>query len=429
MDVILAIPLVLRLACLFCAGLAVGSLLNLGIYRLAWQPRSISPWSAAPKGSPPRRPRDRIPLVGWWGLRRETPLHGRGFWIRAMVVELATGLAFAGLYLWEVHYLALYSFVGNAAPPAAAMLAANFMAVVHAQYSAHILLVSLMIVASLIDLDDQTIPDALTIPGTLAGLALATAYPWSLLPAETWLVGNARAVEFLTLTSPDPWPDELGGLPRVWPLLMGLGCWTLWCGGIMPRRWNTRRGWIIAARVFWHRLWMERITYLIALMWLAGAAVITLVAWRASIAHWAATLTALVGMAAAGGIIWIVRVIGATTLGREAMGFGDVMLMSMIGTLIGWQGSLVVFFVAPFLALVSGLVQWTLHRGHEIPYGPYLCLATLFVILKWGKIWDWGYDIFAMGGLLAVLLAVCFAMMAAMLWVYRVLRELLSGSG
>ena len=35
-----------------------------------------------------------------------------------MVVELATGLAFAGLYLWEVHYLALYSFVGNAAPPA-----------------------------------------------------------------------------------------------------------------------------------------------------------------------------------------------------------------------------------------------------------------------------------------------------------------------
>ncbi len=428
MGVILAIPLVVRLACLFCTGVAVGSLLNLGIYRLAWQPRSISPWSAGPQGSPPRRSSDRIPLAGWWGLRRETALHGRGFWIRAMLVELATGLVFAGLYLWEVHYLALYSLVRAGVPPAPAMLAANFNTVVHAQYFGHILLVSLMIVASLIDLDEQTIPDAITIPGTLAGLALATAYPWSLLPAETWLRGNAWAVEFLTLTSPHTWPVELGGLPRVWPLLMGLGCWTLWCGGIMPRRWNTRRGWTMAARVFWHRLWAERITYLIGVMWLAGATVITLVAWRASIAHWAALLTALVGMAAAGGIIWIVRVIGAATLGREAMGFGDVMLMSMIGTFIGWQGSLVVFFVAPFLALVNGLVQWTLHRGHEIPYGPYLCLATLFLILKWARIWDWGYDIFAMGVPLAVLLAVCFAMMAAMLWVYRVLRELLRGS-
>jgi prepilin signal peptidase PulO-like enzyme (type II secretory pathway) len=348
-----------------------------------------------------------------------------------MLVELATGLAFAGLYVWEVHYLALYALMGNPAPPAppaAGMLAANFMAVVHAQYFAHILLLSLMIMASLIDLDEQTIPDAITIPGTLSGLALATAYPWSLLPAEIRLVGNRWAVEFLTLTSPRPWPAELSGLPRVWPLLMGLGCWTLWCGGIMPRRWNTRRGWIMAARVFWHRLWVERITYLIAVMWLVGAAVITLVAWGAPTVHWAALLTALVGMAAAGGIIWIVRVIGAATLRREAMGFGDVMLMSMIGTFIGWQGALVVFFVAPFFALVNGLVQWTLHRGHEIPYGPYLCLASVFVILKWAAVWDWGYDIFAMGDVLAVLLAVCFAMMAGMLWVYRILRERITGS-
>ncbi len=122
-------------------------------------------------------------------------------------------------------------------------------------------------------------------------------------------------------------------------------------------------------------------------------------------------------------MIWIVRVIGAATLRREAMGFGDVMLMSLIGAFVGWQGALIVFFVAPFLGLVNGVLQWTLHREPEIPYGPYLCLATFFVILKWPWLWDRGYDLFALGWLLPGLLAVCFVLMGLMLWGFRTLRE------
>ena len=41
--------------------------------------------------------------------------------------------------------------------------------------------------------------------------------------------GAERAIEFLTLVSPEPWTPALGGLPLWQPLLVALGCWTLWC--------------------------------------------------------------------------------------------------------------------------------------------------------------------------------------------------------
>src|SRR4029078_4118177 len=160
--------------------------------------------------------------------------------------------------------------------------------------------------------------------------------------------------------------------PRLGPLAIALACWTLWCGGVLPRRWNTRHGWRMAARVFAHRLRVERLSYFVAGGWLVGAVAIALVAARGSMASWAALLTALVGIAAAGGMIWIVRGVGSAALRREAVGFGAVMLMSRVGTCIGWQGALIVFFLAPFLGLVNGLLQWTMHREPEIPYGPYL---------------------------------------------------------
>ena len=39
------IPLQFRLGGLFVLGVCLGCLVNLGAYRLAWNPRSISPWS------------------------------------------------------------------------------------------------------------------------------------------------------------------------------------------------------------------------------------------------------------------------------------------------------------------------------------------------------------------------------------------------
>ena len=104
--------------------------------------------------------------------------------------------------------------------------------------------------------------------------------------------------------------------------------------------------------------------------------------------HWDALLTALVGMAAGGGLVWLVRILGTVALQEEAMGFGDVTLMAMLGAFLGWQACLIVFFLAPLAGLVLGLVQLLLRRGKYIPYGPFLCLAALATIVGWATIWN-----------------------------------------
>lgn len=422
MNLILAIPLGIRLLALFGLGAVVGGFINLAIYRLAWNQRSISPWSPPPAGCA-RRWSDRLPIFGWLAVRRESSLWGRGFWLRPWGVEIVTGLLFAGLYYWETQWAAPRPMLPFGVLPAADFLAANLPLVLHVRYASHLIVMSLMIVASLIDIDEKTIPDTITVAGTLVALALAALYPWSLLPAADWIVGGAQHVEFLTLVSPNPWPAALGGLPLWEPLAVALGCWTLWCGGLLPRRWNLRHGLTTAVRVFCHRLRVEPITYRILAMWLAGTAAIALVAWLAPAPNWAGLLTALVGMAGGGGVIWTVRIIGGATLRREAMGFGDVTLLAMIGAFVGWQAALIIFFVAPMAGLVIGLAQWIFHGEHEIPYGPFLCLAAFGVILNWTDIWDRTSDIFSLGWMLVILLAVCMVLMAAMLLGFRLVRD------
>jgi len=423
-DAILAIPLPLRLISLFLLGTAVGRLINRAVHACAWDRPLRSPWNRNDAGAPHRGTADHLPVVGWLSIRRHTAYYGRAFWIRPLAVELFCGLALAGLYQWEVVEQSLIGFVQAGAPSASALVTHGLQRALHAQFFSHAVLLALMTAASLIDLDERQIPDAITVPGTLLGLASAAIYPWSLLPAEAWVAeGGELAIEFLTLASPNPWPDELTGWPAGLGLAIAIGCWTLWCGGVLPRRWNTTRGWRTAVRVLLHRLRRDWLTYQVAAIWVIGLAAMLFFARYDDTARWAALLSALVGMAAAGGIIWIVRFVGTAALRREAMGFGDVMLMSMIGTFIGWQGALLVFFIGPFFGLLGGLAQWSVNRENELPYGPYLCLAALVVIVKWPAVWDWGYDFFAMGGLLLSVLSLCLVLLGGVLWAYRLLTE------
>ena len=91
MNLILSIPMEARVAVVFLLGACLGSAANLAIYRLAWHPRPISPWSRPDPSAPPRRFWDRLPIFGWLGLRREAALHGAGFWVRPMLVEFQAG--------------------------------------------------------------------------------------------------------------------------------------------------------------------------------------------------------------------------------------------------------------------------------------------------------------------------------------------------
>ena len=148
-------------------------------------------------------------------------------------------------------------------------------------------------------------------------------------------------------------------------------------------------------------------TLLVATTWLVGGP------------RWAALLTALVGLVGAGGVVWAVRLLGAAALKKEAMGFGDVTLMMMIGTFLGWQTSLVIFFMAPFAGLVIGVLQWIVVRDQLIPYGPFLCLAAAGTILWWASLWNAVGPVFSIGWLVPAAIIVCLPAMWGMLTLWH----------
>ncbi len=123
---------------------------------------------------------------------------------------------------------------------------------------------------------------------------------------------------------------------------------------------------------------------------------------------WDGLLVGLLGWGIGGGLVWGVRIVAGLALRREAMGFGDVTLLAMIGSFLGWQAAVLTFFLAPFFGLAHAL--WKLVRllgkmiagrkisgtDREIPFGPYLSLAALTLMLGWPWLWTgWAKNLFA----------------------------------
>jgi prepilin signal peptidase PulO-like enzyme (type II secretory pathway) len=140
--------------------------------------------------------------------------------------------------------------------------------------------------------------------------------------------------------------------------------------------------------------------------------------------QWNSLLSSLMGMAMGGGAVWAVRIVASNALGQEAMGFGDVTLMAMVGTFLGWQASLMVFALAPFAALIIAAIQFTMTKNRELAFGPYLAFAALVVIIGWSPLWQDNARLgfFQMQGLLLGVLAASLVMMAVMLFGLRWMR-------
>ena len=111
--------------------------------------------------------------------------------------------------------------------------------------------------------------------------------------------------------------------------------------------------------------------------------------WLSPHPHWHGLVWSLTGAAIGAGVTWLARGISSAVLGQEAMGFGDVTLMAMIGSFLGWQPMLFVFLLAPFCGLVVGVLVKSLLNRPYVPYGPYLSAAAVVVMLCWRWIWSW----------------------------------------
>ena len=68
-------------------------------------------------------------------------------------------------------------------------------------------------------------------------------------------------------------------------------------------------------------------------------------------------------------------------------------------------------------------------RGEQqIPYGPFLCLAALAVIVGWRTVWFEVSPAYAVGWLVPGAMAVCLILLAVLLGLWMILRRLLFGS-
>lgn len=395
-------------------GLLAGSLINAAIYAWAWHPRPISPWQRPHPQAPPRRWSDRLPVVGWWGLRRERAWHGEAFWVRPLCLELVCALGLPGLYAW---------YTAGRLTPALPLVGLEPvpLATLHHLFVAHSLLAALMLIATFIDLDEKTIPDEVTVSGTLAGLLLAALWPDGHLPVLLRVGPERWAYRPLRLTSDGSWPAGLDGPAG---LLLGLAIYLAWCVALVPGLATLRRGWWKGVQYYLVSSWRLGGWRRSGGLGLVGGLAIAAV-WFAAPERWPALLTALVGLGVGGGVIWAVRVVGWLALRQEAMGFGDVTLMAMIGSFLGWQASLLVFFLSPFAALVIAVGQWVLTGRRDIPYGPYLSASALVVMLSWPWFWRQCGELFALGWLLPATLVACLVLLLAGLSLWRMAREAL----
>lgn len=416
-----------RCALLFVGGSSVGMLVNWAVYNLAWRRRMISPWGRTPSGATKRRAWDRIPILGWLAMRREAQWHGPAFWIRPLAVEILTGAMLAALYWWEVGELAIVSDLPVIPEVRDRIVAAPLAAIVHAQFAIHAVLACLMLVGSLIDFDEKTIPDSVTVTGTLFGLVAIAALPNGLLPSHLALAfGEANgmlAIEPLHFAAPNAWPPEYDAAPLARSLWVAWSCFSLWSFGLLDRRWISRRGFATGMRYFFARLARRRSTYEVGAIWLMGSIAIAAAwAWLPP-DHWAALLTSLVGVAGGGGYVWAIRRISSQAMGREALGFGDVTLMAMLGAVLGWQSCLILFMLAPLAGVVIAVARWLLIGDREIYFGPFLCLAAAFTVVAWPRVWGECWQVFEPKWLVPAVLAAGVAMLYVLLKGIQLLKS------
>jgi leader peptidase (prepilin peptidase)/N-methyltransferase len=221
------------------------------------------------------------------------------------------------------------------------------------------------------------------------------------------------------------WHDNV---PVLGWLLLGGRC--RWCRGRISLRYPlveavVALGWLWAALVYGPTFTAVRVAvfgtlmlgialtdmehYLIpdgftifGLAWVIGGAL--LAAWRLEDSPFAGPWEALIGACAGAGAIAIVGWLGEVILRREAMGFGDVTMMAVIGAALGPERALLAIFLAAllgalgFVLVVFPLLRWRQRREPQlelglvparrqlphVPFGVFLAPAALLTLV-WGQ--------------------------------------------
>jgi leader peptidase (prepilin peptidase)/N-methyltransferase len=96
--------------------------------------------------------------------------------------------------------------------------------------------------------------------------------------------------------------------------------------------------------------------------------------------------SAVIGVTAGYGSLWLVYHAFRLVTGKEGMGFGDFKLFAVLGAWLGWQHLPLIILLSSFLGALAGIL-FIVFLGRDrrlpIPFGPFLCAAG-WVALMWG---------------------------------------------
>lgn len=356
-------------------GLLVGSFSNVLIWRLPRGENVAFPPSHCPHCDHRLGVRDLVPLLSWLSLGGKCRYCRAPIKARYPVVEALTGLGYA-------------------------LIAALFPVLTYGWGTLGLMvLFTILLVSSAIDLDTYTIPDELTLPGVALGLLFAAvaqagnnpvlvsfpgAVQGALLGAGLLVTINNVGAWVLRRFRERSWPElpigyqqiSLGLLAGAW-----LGPWWGAGVGLLSALVNA-----LARRVVRVPEWLTLGGLLLSL--LLGSA-----GYGPSLLEMLRGALAAAGaVALACGVYWWLHwrrhreddgAAEDDQADAQAMGFGDVKLAAVIGAFLGWERLLLTLVVAVFAGALVGVVQLAMKSENRIKFGPFLALGAL-VALFWG---------------------------------------------
>jgi len=348
-------------------GAIVGSFLNACIHRM---PRGISIGNPRRSFCPACQKTipwyENLPVVSWLLLRGQCSGCGARISPRYVLVELLTALVFWGL--WVTHGFPL-------AP-------------------VYWVLLSLLIAATFIDIEHFIIPDEITLGGTAAGIVLACLVP-AMMHADEWWRGGLLSLAGAALGFGLLWLVVEGGK-------LAFGRKTHKYREPVEFEWK-RDGDRADLRIGDESLrWEDIFSRPSDRMFLdCTEAAIDGTAVRPG--RLSFHYDRVAGDSSTHELDRIDIISGRLTaiiIPREAMGFGDVKFLGMIGAFLGWQAVLFTVFASSIIGCAAGLAGIFMARdksGSRIPFGPFLALGAAWWVFGGDRIFDWYFLIFSRG--------------------------------